>query len=88
MFIMMMVMAYVSTKNTGKKLAITKSDIRIGSDEITNTMQISYKKQGADDSTYTTTAPKAKGVYEVKVVVPETETRNGFIATYIYKIVE
>ena len=73
---------------TGKRLAITKDDIRIGSDEITDTMQIAYKVKGADDSTYTAKAPIKVGVYEVKIVVPETETCYGYEYIYIYKIEE
>ena len=73
---------------TGKRLAITKDDIKVGSDEITKTMKISYRKATATNGDYTTTAPKAVGVYEVKVVVPETETRNGYEAIFIYKIEE
>ncbi len=44
-------------------------------------VQVLYKVKNADDSTYTTDAPVAVGVYTVKVNVPESATHAGASAT-------
>ncbi|MBR1925612.1 MAG: hypothetical protein IJ837_02025 [Clostridia bacterium] len=74
---------------TGEALPITTNDLTITAghfNDITDRIEFYYKALGADDSTYTETAPTEAGEYVVKVVVPATESYDGFEEVYNYTI--
>ena len=47
---------------------------------------IQYKTQGADDSTYTTDAPKNAGSYTVRISTPQDENYNAAVFTTAFTI--
>lgn len=80
--------ALVAGKTLGKEydgevLAITKDDFVINGNRVPTIM---FKAKGADDNTYTATAPKKVGEYTVKVSVEATAEWKSATNTFDFEI--
>ena len=61
------------TYNAGPQV-VTKSDCRFNDEAIKDLCEIQYKVKGANDNTYTTTAPTNAGTYEVRLYCNGNDT--------------